>query len=154
MIVVDEKEYLERGSANRKTFILGPTSIPLVHIAESIEFLYPDVIVNVDPKISQNVWFKAHIKNNFTYGSSFFKKLSQEFENGESKQCGRCRRQAWFNSSIQGYQCHRCLAYEENGEFVRIRPRMERARKSEYTGNEDPNSVFNTLRTHKNWTII
>jgi ribosomal protein L37AE/L43A len=119
-----------------KETLLGPTTIPLVNIAEAIEKIYPTVLVYIDPKISPNVWFKKHIKLQTTYGlNPFFEDISAEFENNEPKICSRCRHDAYYNSSAKAWQCPYCLAREshiDKGRFFTVRRRNEKGRMKEY----------------------
>jgi hypothetical protein len=137
-----------------KEYLLGPTTIPLVHIVEAIESIYTDILVNIDLTISQNIWFKKHIKMKVGYTEHvFLENISEEFANDIPKQCSRCRRQAWYNSVVKGYQCHHCLAIETSnpGVFSSLKDRMEIDRRSEYFGG---NSAFSKTKTPKYWTII
>jgi ribosomal protein L37AE/L43A len=115
---------------------LSPISVPMNHVINAIKKHYPQYEVIISPIVSENVWFKRHLKLQDKYGlAPVLEDLSDEAEYDDSKTCSICYQEAWYNSSVKKWQCPNCQATEsfiDKGRFFTPAKRGLRKRTKEH----------------------
>lgn len=102
-----------------------PDSHRFLAVIKAMQETYPDQKIWIDKNISPNPWVFIGIENLQFFGMTpIYEDIDKMLLYGEEKKiCNLCKGDAWYNSSVNCFQCRNCRAHEsmvDRGRFFKL----------------------------------